>query len=63
LVVAVSSTLETCHSSTWLGTARWWLPLVAETCSCLLTVKHICCVDGSYVGFIVILERNWDESL
>jgi len=58
LGVAVSSVLETYHSSTWVGTARWWLPSVAETCSCLLTFKHICYVDGLYFGFIVILEQQ-----
>jgi hypothetical protein len=38
--------------------ARWWLPLVANTCSVLLTSNNMCCVAGSFVGFTVVLECN-----
>ena len=35
-----------------LLTAWWWLCLVADTCSCLLTSVNVCCVVGSFVGLL-----------
>ena len=32
-----------------LLTTCWWLCLVAETCSCLLTSMNMCCVVGSFL--------------
>ena len=35
-----------------LLTAWWWLCLVAETWSCVLTCTDMCCVVGSFVGLM-----------
>ena len=40
-----------------LCTAWWRLPLVVETCSCLLTYKTICCFCGLFVGLAVIRSQ------